>query len=309
MELFKLLQGKLYGYFKIYQNVHKSYKDTLIGLNVTYVLVSLLLVMVTMQSTGLLTSLPVVGDIPTCGYFLLLLSVVGLIATSCNCARKNHKAILLFYGIGLFSIFIIQFSCSLAALSINEMDQKKLIITAWNEGITNDWSKVIEVESNFECSGLGIIIQNETLSGYLEYNMSTRADLQWSVNNHLLTDDWSTSTCGKSITTKGSACRTCFPKIQSEVKNGFIAAGGLGLFFSIPELLGVLIYYKSRHRILTDPIEISGTGSRIVYYGSWAWIIWILSILSIWIIYYSFSATIHFILEKILIIYSTEKVM
>ena len=44
-------------------------------------------------------------------------------------AMKHHQVMLFIYMVVLFFIFIIQFSCSCAALSVKEYDQKKIIKT------------------------------------------------------------------------------------------------------------------------------------------------------------------------------------
>ena len=73
--------------------------------------------------TGIVTDLPIIGGITASGVFLLFISVVGLIG-----AMKHHQVLLFFYMVVLFLIFIIQFSCSCAALSVNEKDQKHIIL-------------------------------------------------------------------------------------------------------------------------------------------------------------------------------------
>ena len=122
-------------------------KNTLIGLNVIYIFVSFLMIGVAVHSkhqhialgldtillnnfyptgkvSGILTSLPIVGGITASGVFLLFISVVGLIG-----AMKHHQVMLFFYMVVLFFIFIIQFSCSCAALAVYEPDQKVIIKT------------------------------------------------------------------------------------------------------------------------------------------------------------------------------------
>ena len=92
-----------------------------------------------------MTSLPIVGGITASGVFLLFISVVGLIG-----AMKHHQVsfklipvlhtdkmllqvMLFFYMVVLFFVFIIQFSCSCAALSVNVADQQRIISTVSGE--------------------------------------------------------------------------------------------------------------------------------------------------------------------------------
>ena len=63
-------------------------KNTLVGLNVIYVMVSFLMIGVAVhgKTSGLVTSLPIVGGITACGIFLLIISVIGLIG-----AVRHHQ--------------------------------------------------------------------------------------------------------------------------------------------------------------------------------------------------------------------------
>ena len=69
-----------------------------------------------------MTSLPIVGGITASGVFLLFISVVGLIG-----AMKHHQVMLFFYMLVLFFIFVIQFSCSCAALAVGAAEQQYII--------------------------------------------------------------------------------------------------------------------------------------------------------------------------------------
>ena len=75
------------------------------------------------KTQGYITSLPIVGGITASGVFLLFVSVVGLIG-----AMKHHQVMLFFYMVVLFFIFIIQFSCSCAALTMADNEHDQLVI-------------------------------------------------------------------------------------------------------------------------------------------------------------------------------------
>ena len=72
--------------------------------------------------SGIITSLPIIGGITASGVFLLFVSVVGIIG-----AMRQHQVMLFTYMIVLFFVFVIQFSCSCAALSVSEEDQRTII--------------------------------------------------------------------------------------------------------------------------------------------------------------------------------------
>jgi len=219
-------------------------KNTLVGLNVMYILVSLLMIGVAVHSkvSGIVTSIPIVGGITASGVFLLFISVIGLIG-----AMKHHQVMLFIYMVVLFFIFIIQFSCSCAALSVSDNDQMKIIKTAWKAAENNNYTKslIISTEQQFDCCGLGIY-ENNT-----EYKHPTKEDHEWSVKNEVFKEG---DIC---YDDDSNACPSCFSAVSGKVQGGFNAAGGLGLFFSFPELFGALI--ACRYRNLMDPFGASGT--------------------------------------------------
>ena len=122
---------------------YSSSKTTLLGLNVIYFVVSLIMIGIAVNGekqilnpnslkvkitlfsakvSGLVTSLPIIGGITASGVFLLFLTVIGIIGL-----MKNHQVMLYVYMIILFFIFIIQFSCSCAALAASDKDQLHII--------------------------------------------------------------------------------------------------------------------------------------------------------------------------------------
>jgi len=218
-------------------------KNTLVGLNVMYILVSLLMIGVAVHSkvSGIVTSIPIVGGITASGVFLLFISVIGLLG-----AMKHHQVMLFIYMVVLFFIFIIQFSCSCAALSVSPDDQIKIIKTAWDTAEKSDYTAdlIVSAERQFDCCGLGIY------DNFTQYENPNQDDHDWSKEKKVFEED------DKCFVPKED-CLTCLSTISGKVKAGFKAAGGLGLFFSFPELFGALI--ACRYRNLMDPFGASGT--------------------------------------------------
>lgn len=198
-------------------------KNTLVGLNVVYVLVSFLLIGVAVhgRASGIITSLPIVGGITACGIFLLIISVVGVVG-----AVKHHQVLLFFYMIVLFLIFLIQFSVSVAALSVKDEDQKTIIQAAWNNAAN---STKFDAEKAFHCCGLN--------------NFTEGVE------------------CSKIPDCKGTpmGCPTCMQRIQDKTQAAFSVAGGLGLFFSFTEFVGGIIAF--RYRNLMDPFATGAAGA------------------------------------------------
>jgi len=217
-------------------------KNTLVGLNVIYILVSFLMIGVAVHGkvSGVVTSLPIVGGITACGVFLLMISVIGLIG-----AVRHHQVLLFFYMVVLFLIFLIQFSCSCAALAINESDEKMLIKTAWNTAADKSPSLVVQAEQTFDCCGLGINATTNEL-----YTHPTEDDMKFTIDNKVF-ENYKDAKCYHLNGTRPNDCFTCFSHINDKVNSGFNAAGGLGLFFSFTEFIGV--WLAARFRNQKDP--------------------------------------------------------
>jgi len=218
-------------------------KNTLVGLNVIYILVSFLMIGVAVHGkvSGIVTSLPIVGGITACGIFLLMISVIGLIG-----AVRHHQVLLFFYMVVLFLIFLIQFSVSCAALAINKDDENMIIEAAWKKSPD---SLKIQAEQSFDCCGLGLDTTKEPGSQVtLE---PSPEDMKFSIDNHVF-DKFPTAKCyhDPSIlpanATVPTGCQTCYSLISDKVNSGFNGAGGLGLFFSFSELIGVICTHKYR---------------------------------------------------------------
>jgi len=232
-------------------------KNTLVGLNVIYILVSFLMIGVAVHGkvSGIVTSLPIVGGITACGIFLLMISVIGLIG-----AVRHHQVLLFFYMVVLFLIFLIQFSVSCAALAINKDDENMIIEAAWKKSPD---SLKIQAEQSFDCCGLGL--DTSKAPGAQVTLEPSQEDMKFSIDNHVF-DKFPTAKCyhAPPIPTNGTipvpnGCQTCYSLISDKVNSGFNGAGGLGLFFSFSELVGGLVAY--RYRNMLDPFGSAPAGA------------------------------------------------
>jgi len=216
-------------------------KNTLVGLNVIYILVSFLMIGVAVHGrvSGIVTSLPIIGGITACGIFLLIISVIGLIGTV-----RHHQVLLFFYMVVLFLIFLIQFSVSCAALAIDEHDEKTIIKSAWTGAESKSESLVIQAERSFDCCGLGL---NDNME---PYNKPNTTEAEWSDEKKVfLGEKYSSLNCyGINATNIPNDCYTCFSIISDKVNYAFNAAGGLGLFFSFTEFIGVWLTVRFRNQ-------------------------------------------------------------
>eukprot|EP00088_Acartia_fossae_P000435 TRINITY_DN10182_c0_g1_i1.p1 TRINITY_DN10182_c0_g1~~TRINITY_DN10182_c0_g1_i1.p1 ORF type:complete len:228 (-),score=41.42 TRINITY_DN10182_c0_g1_i1:605-1255(-) len=200
-------------------------KNTLIILNVCYMIVSFILIgtAVKEKAAGVVVSAPIIGGVTACGLFLLAISIVGLFG-----AMKHHQVWLFVYMVVLFLIFIIQFSVSCAALGVSKETEIKLVEEGWKQLQQNGENQIIlTAEKTFNCCGLN-------------GDNSTKVE------------------CEKLDCYKDDTCSPCLNVIQGKLGSAFATVGGLGLFFSLTELIGGVI--ACRYRNLIDPTN-SGIGA------------------------------------------------
>uniref|UniRef100_A0ACB8FW07 Tetraspanin-13 n=1 Tax=Sphaerodactylus townsendi TaxID=933632 RepID=A0ACB8FW07_9SAUR len=178
-------------------------------------LVSLLLIGIAAWGIGfgLISSFRVVGVAIAVGIFLFLIALVGLIG-----AVKHHQ-VLLFFMLLVFvetskacSVFIIQFSVSCACLTLNKDQQSQLLEVGWN----NTNSAKQDIERNLNCCGFRNVNKDEVCS----------------------------AACSDDI----SHCSLCAPIIEEYSGMVLRFVGGIGLFFSFTEILGVWLTYRYRNQ-------------------------------------------------------------
>ncbi|GFT95222.1 tetraspanin-31 [Trichonephila clavipes] len=204
-------------------------RNALIVLNLLYVVVSFILISVAAYGivASFVSSLAIVGGIIACGVFLFLLSLMGLIG-----AARHSQVLLFFYMIILFMLFVVQFSIACACLAFNEDQQYKLAYEGWHQasmGLRN------ETQMYFDCCGF----QNASLpEGHpmKAPSCSSVRFCQESLENMKICED---------------SGDTCWMKLQKVMNNALKISGGVGLFFSFSEFIGV--WLTVRYRNQKDP--------------------------------------------------------
>jgi tetraspanin-13/31 len=150
----------------------------------------------------------------------------------------------------LFIIFLIQFSVSCAALAIIKNDENKIIEAAWKKSASSSPSLIIQAEQTFDCCGLGL----DTTADPQVTTDPTQEDMQFSIDNNVF-DRFPNAKCHhgpeNGTIPVPPGCQTCYSLISDKVNSGFNGAGGLGLFFSFSEFIGV--WLAARFRNQKDP--------------------------------------------------------
>ncbi|XP_062384896.1 tetraspanin-13b [Sardina pilchardus] len=183
-------------------------KNSLCALNILYVMVSLL--MIGIAAWGKWFGL--VSSFQVVGGVIavgVFLFVVAL--AGLFGAMKHHQVLLFFYMIILFMVFVVQFSVSCACLAINKDQQEHLLEVGWN----NTVSTQADVEKTLNCCGFHEVDRN--------------------------------ATCPAACFPQNT-CTPCADKIQEHAGEVLQFVGGIGLFFSFTEILGVWLTYRYRNQ-------------------------------------------------------------
>ncbi|XP_020505936.2 tetraspanin-31 [Labrus bergylta] len=194
-------------------------KNALCALNVVYMLVGLLLIGVAAwgKGFGLVSSIHIIGGVIAVGVFLLLIAIVGLIG-----AMHHHQVMLFFYMVILFIVFLFQFGVSCSCLAMNRGQQVTLLNSTW--GMLENKTKT-DLESQLNCCGL-----LNTTDSWRQFDL----DVQ---------------NCPALC--KQHTCYTCGLKMLDHATEALKILGGVGLFFSFTEILGV--WLAVRYRNQKDP--------------------------------------------------------
>nr|XP_033792399.1 tetraspanin-31 [Geotrypetes seraphini] len=191
-------------------------KNALCALNVVYMLVGLLLIGVAAwgKEFGIVSSITIIGGVIAIGVFLLLIAIVGLIG-----AANHHQVMLFLYMVILFLVFLFQFGVSCSCLALNKTQQEKLLNATW-ASMTNQTKEDLEKQLN--CCGLlnDMNIQKER------------------------------TTC-RAECIHANKCETCGDLMLRHAGEALKILGGVGLFFSFTEILGV--WLAIRYRNQKDP--------------------------------------------------------
>ncbi|XP_066529041.1 tetraspanin-31 [Hoplias malabaricus] len=194
-------------------------KNALCSLNVVYMLVGLLLIGVAAwgKGFGIVSSIHIIGGVIAVGFFLLLIAIVGLIG-----AVHHHQVMLFFYMVILFIVFLFQFGVSCSCLAMNRGQQEALLNSSW--GMMSNTTK-IDLEKKLVCCGLFNKTEN-----------SVEFAAERSICRAIQSCD---------------PCPTCGDKMLDHASEALRILGGVGLFFSFTEILGV--WLAMRYRNQKDP--------------------------------------------------------
>uniref|UniRef100_A0A8B9P8S8 Tetraspanin 31 n=1 Tax=Apteryx owenii TaxID=8824 RepID=A0A8B9P8S8_APTOW len=171
---------------------------------------------------GIVSSIHIIGGVIAVGFFLLLIAIVGLIG-----AIHHHQVMLFFYMIILGLVFIFQFGVSCSCLAINRTRQvSPPPVSTWP--ILSNKTKT-ELEKNLDCCGL----------------LNSTADFQTFQAEFVVCP--AVSGDAGTLPSPGDPAPCMLQHSDEALK----ILGGVGLFFSFTEILGV--WLAMRYRNQKDP--------------------------------------------------------
>ncbi|XP_067140591.1 tetraspanin-13 isoform X1 [Centruroides vittatus] len=194
-------------------------KNALTALNILYIIVSFILIGVAAYGTAasIVTNIAIIAAIIGCGVFLFLLSLLGLIG-----AIKHHQVLLFFYMVILFLLFVVQFSIACACLAFNKEQQREMAEKGWRKA---SFKIKGEAQRMFHCCG------------FLKLNVSD-ASMRGP-------DCKEVTVC---CNDQQCNCPPCYLKLQDEIDYALKISGGIGLFFSFTEFIGVWLTVRYRNQ-------------------------------------------------------------
>jgi len=233
-------------------------KNSLAALNVLYIMVAFILISVAAyaQAVTVFTDIKIMGGIIACGVFLLLIAILGLIG-----AVKHHQVLLFFYMIILFLLFLVQFAVACACLAISNNQQEIIAQSGWKMAKPNIKQFVQERKMccGFQEKDQDIVWKDsqnvspvadstqteELLMGHPACNL---AKLDCCRNSSAVC---CTGVHDVNVTATKCPCRTCWTVTSADMGKAIKIAGGIGLFFSFTEIIGV--WLTVRYRNQKDP--------------------------------------------------------
>ncbi|XP_048882981.1 tetraspanin-13a [Brienomyrus brachyistius] len=182
-------------------------KNALSALNILYVMVSVLVIGVAAWGKWF----GLVSSFQVVGGMIGVGSFLFVVAlVGLIGAVKHHQVLLFFYMIVLFLVFVVQMSVSCACLAINKDQQEQLLEVGWN----NSESMQRDVEKTLDCCGFSSVDYDGTCDAACSHDFQ---------------------------------CSPCKAKIEEHAEEVLRFVGGVGLFFSFTEILGVWLTHRYRN--------------------------------------------------------------
>ncbi|XP_026996494.1 tetraspanin-31-B-like [Tachysurus fulvidraco] len=192
-------------------------KNTLCALNAVYLVVgvSLLAAAGYGKSVGIVWSLSIISVVMVVGVFLIFISILGIMG-----ALRQNQIVLFTYILVMIVVFIFQFTVSCSCLTIGREKQERLLSLSW-EMMANESRR--SVEQQLDCCGL----------------------INSAEKQHVFRTDMNLCTAVCKTT---AHCFTCGDLMLQKAAETLNFLGGVGLFCSFTQLVGVwlAVHYRNQ---------------------------------------------------------------
>merc|ERR1711892_109106 len=202
-------------------------------LNILYLAVSFIIIGVAgyFRNVGIIVSTPLVGGILALGVMLTFISLLGIMAT-----LRHHQVLLFFYVLVLFILFIVQFAVSISCLALSHLQQMEVVRTAW----TNVRDDVREdAMRTLQCCGFD---NQDYMDTWQERSDETNSTAGWCVREGIPVPPKNAHTFDYEY---------CQTKIEENIDMAVEKTGGVSLFFSFGQMVGV--WLAIRYRTQSNP--------------------------------------------------------
>eukprot|EP00042_Codosiga_hollandica_P040429 m.348057 g.348057 ORF g.348057 m.348057 type:complete len:274 (+) comp55864_c1_seq1:878-1699(+) len=247
------------------ENRRLRVKECLLALlNIFYLVagVTVIAVAAVAKSASAIATLSILEGLVFIGVFLLLLSILGFIAS-----RRRTRGLLFTYMGLLGLVFVLQVSISIAVLVFSPADQLALVRVGWCD--IDDYDKV-HIQSKFNCFGFDGSTQNPNAIQQDQKCMfpgmacPTKCYVPTSYCNGTTTTTTTTTltttttspanTTTTTVTTATTTtapytgrlpvCPPCEPQLRGQISAALKKGGGVALGLSFTELAGVALAYS-----------------------------------------------------------------
>ncbi|XP_036415724.1 tetraspanin-31-B-like isoform X1 [Colossoma macropomum] len=219
-------------------------RSALCALNVVYMMVGILLIGVAAWKKGfaLVASSNIVSGVVALAVILLLISMLGLVGTV-----RHHQILLFFYMVILLVVFLFQFGVSCSCLAFSTEQQ-------CSDPTVQQYSIILIMCLYQRCERV-LFQENVLHSSWGTMDSDARKNLEQHMDCCGLIDSpekreefsMDASLCTAACKVKG-ICFKCGDLLLEDGGEALKILGGVGLFFSFSELLGVWLVLRYRNQ-------------------------------------------------------------
>ena len=222
----------------------------MIILNVFYVAVGIILVglVVVAQTFSYFTEVGILIGIALCGTGLVLVAILGLVATA-----KHHQVMMFFYMLLLGVSTVTMFAITVAAMAIPRSFQSSLFYNTWSK---LDEGQKASVQDALNCCGFNSSTANvsydcDAVKGHPKCNSDILIQLGKCCSQSVPLNVTCNIQSQPIPYTYCPHCVPCYSGWETTLAKGVQLAGGFGFVFGLTQIIGIIL--TLRYRNMRDP--------------------------------------------------------